>query len=37
MVITELLARYGATGKIDKPALRRAYHVEGLVQVETEH
>ncbi len=26
-----------ATGKIDKPALRRAYHVEGLVQVETEH
>jgi long-chain acyl-CoA synthetase len=26
-----------ATGKIDKPALRRAYHVEGLVQAETEH
>ena len=26
-----------ATGKIDKPELRRAYHVEGLVQDETEH
>jgi acyl-CoA synthetase (AMP-forming)/AMP-acid ligase II len=26
-----------ATGKIDKPALRRAYRVEGLVQAETEH
>jgi long-chain acyl-CoA synthetase len=25
-----------ATGKIDKPALRRKYHVEGLVQAETE-
>ena len=26
-----------ATGKIDKPALRRTYHVEGLVQAESEH
>jgi long-chain acyl-CoA synthetase len=26
-----------ATGKIDKPELRRKYHAEGLVQAETEH
>ncbi len=25
------------TGKIDKPALRHAYHAEGLVRAETEH
>ncbi|OFW59205.1 MAG: AMP-dependent synthetase [Actinobacteria bacterium RBG_16_64_13] len=26
-----------ATGKIDKPALRKKYHVEGLVETETTH
>jgi long-chain acyl-CoA synthetase len=26
-----------ATGKIDKPALRRKYHVDGLVETETTH
>jgi long-chain acyl-CoA synthetase len=26
-----------ATGKIDKPALRKKYHVEGLVEAETTH
>lgn len=35
-IIFDMVPR-NATGKIDKPELRRTYHVEGLVLAETEH